>query len=152
MEPKVISKDALIVVGKSGGGLETGETWQKFMDLYDKYGINEQISNNEIYKVKIYYKIIPDALVGMISSTTEQNPLYNVVSIPAYEYAIFDAPLASYTEQLKSVDNWIRNNEKYKQGTIDGCRFLIEYYGSRYDEEEIDSSVIEIWVPLAPKE
>ena len=69
MKPKFIKKDELIVVGQRGSSYETGAIWQKFLDLYDKFGIFEQISKNELYKVRLINGKKFDVHFGMLTNS-----------------------------------------------------------------------------------
>lgn len=153
MKPKFIKKDELIVVGQRGSSYETGAIWQKFLDLYDKFGIFEQISKNELYKVRLINGKKFDVHFGMLTANKRQSPFYKMLNIPAFEYAVFEVALAKgYDEQIVEIEEWIKNDEKYEQGRIEGTRFLIEHYGVKYKEDDFDNSVIEIMMPIVEKE
>lgn len=153
MTPKIMKKPELIVVGSKGGEFETGVVWQKFLDLYDKYAMFEQISNNELFKVKIGTGRNTEVYIGMLSSTNRQSPFYRSIIIPEHEYAVFEIALVDgYKEKLTEIEEWIKNNKDYEQARIKDNRFLIEYYGEKYNENDFENSSIEVWVPLVKKE
>ncbi|HEY8363938.1 MAG TPA: GyrI-like domain-containing protein [Haloplasmataceae bacterium] len=150
--PKTIHKDSMIIVGEQGSGFETGAIWQKFTDLYDKYGMNEQISENEIYKVKILYGRKFDVHIGRLSTSMVQTPLYKILTIPPFEYVVFECKLSDYNNHMQMVNEWLENNPLYEQGLLNNNKFIIEYYGPRFNEDDFDESIIEIYLPIVKKQ
>lgn len=152
MKPKKVKKPELIIVGAKGGEFETGAVWQKFLDLYDKYALFEQISNNEILKAKLYMKEKTEVYIGMVAGTNKQNFFYRHIIIPEFEYFVFKIPAVDYVEKLKEIEEWMKNHKEYNQGKVNGNRFLIEQYGEEFDENDLENSKIEIWIPIVKKE
>lgn len=152
LKPIKVKKPELIIVGAKGGEFETGVVWQKFLDLYDKYALFEQISNNEILKVKLFMKDKTEVYVGMVAGTNRQNFFYRHIIIPEFEYYVFKIPADDYVEKLIEIDEFMKNNKEYQPGKVNGNKFLIEQYGEEFDENDFENSTIDIWVPIVKKE
>jgi len=153
LTPKILKKSDLIVIGSKGKEFETGAVWQKFLDLYDKYGMYEQLSSNEIYKIKLFMDKKTEVYIGMLSNTKRQSPFYRNLIIPENEYAVFEIALIDgYKEKLNEIDEWIKTNKKYDQAKLNDNRFLIEHYGKKFDENDFENSKIDVWVPIVKKQ
>lgn len=148
MEPKVIKQEELLIAGVSGDGNKTGEVWQQFIELEKKIGIKNKLSDNG-YEVRIYNGDGCTCHVGVAVSDCDIDSAFTVLKLPASTYAAFEVYVArGYDSANEAMDQWVEaNKDKYGERKLNGCHYVVEYYGERFKGDSEDS-VVEIWIPV----
>jgi AraC-like DNA-binding protein/predicted transcriptional regulator YdeE len=148
VNPKIIKRDKLIIVGISGNGCKTGEVWEQFMELIKTAEIPNKLSDNG-YEIRIYDNGECVVHVGYATSGTDIDKKLTAVVLPASHYAAFDVyPAKGYESENSAMDEWLLKNEKgYSQRLFDGKQYAVEFYDERFKGDNADS-IVEIWVPV----
>lgn len=148
VHPRIIKKEELLIAGITGDGSKTYEIWQKFMGLYKKVGVKNKLSGNG-YEIRIYNDYECRCHVGVCVSGSETDDAYTVMKLPASTYAVFEVYVArGYDSENDAIDEWLEaNSKRYKQRTIDGAPYVVEYYDERF-EGDSENSIVEIWIPI----
>ncbi|NLM11249.1 MAG: GyrI-like domain-containing protein [Clostridiaceae bacterium] len=148
MHPKIIKKGELLIAGVTGDGSKIRELWQKFIELCEKTGVKNKLSDNG-YEIRIYNENQCRCHVGVRVSDSESDSHFTVLKLPASTYAAFEVYVArGYDSENEAMDEWLEaNRDKYKQRRIDGSPYVIEYYDERFDGDSEDS-IVEIWIPI----
>lgn len=148
VNPKIIKRSKLIIVGVSGDGRKTGEVWERFMELIKAVELTNKLSDNG-YEIRIYDNDECIVHVGYAVSDTDIDKRLSTVVLPATRYAAFDVyPAKGYESENSAMDEWLLNNEKgYAQRLFDGKQYAVEFYDERFKGNSADS-IVEIWVPI----
>jgi predicted transcriptional regulator YdeE len=151
VHPNLIKKGSLLIAGVTGDGNQTGEIWQKFMELNQKIGLKNKLSDNG-YEIRIYNDVCCECHVGLAVSDSDVDESFSIVKLPASEYASFDVYVSrGYDSENSAMNEWLETNEEgYSQKMYDGKPYCIEYYDERFQGNEADS-IVEIWVPIEKK-
>ncbi|MHB1153860.1 MAG: GyrI-like domain-containing protein [Eubacteriales bacterium] len=148
MNPHIFQKEALIIAGVTGDGNKTGELWENYIRLNKVIGLSNKLSDNG-FEVRIYSDNECICHVGVSVSDKNVNNSYNLLELPASEYASFLVKVAKgYDSENFAMDEWLKQNkDKYNQKLYVGKPYVIEYYDERFHGNETDS-VVEIWIPI----
>ena len=151
MHPNIIKRDSLLIAGVTGDGAKTGEIWNHFMEINEKIGLNNKLSDNG-YEVRIYTESECICHVGFAVSDNNINDAFSILQIPASEYASFDVYVAKgYESENAAMDEWLEaNKDRYVQKLYDGKPYVVEFYDERFHGDNADS-IVEIWVPIEKK-
>jgi predicted transcriptional regulator YdeE len=153
MEPKIITKEALIVAGVTGSGDETGKAWEAFMKL-DKLNPLKNKVGEEGYEIRMYPggEGPGEVHVGVQVKDARVPAEYKVISLPAFKYAEFEIyPSKGYGSSNAEMSNWLSENARvYREGRLDDKSFAVEVYDKRYKGEQDSTSVVGILVPIVP--
>ena len=151
MEPKIISKKALLIAGVSGSGDETGKAWEAFMKLNKINPLKNQVGE-EGYEIRMYPggEGPGEVHVGVQVKDARVPSEYKVVSVPAFLYAEFEIyPSKGYGSSNAAMNKWLSDNQKvYKEGRLGDKGFAIEIYDKRYKGEKDPVSMVGILVPI----
>jgi len=90
MEPKILTRETLLIAGVTGRGDETGKAWEAFMEL-DKANTLKNKVSEEGYEIRMYPggKGPGVVHVGMQVKDARVPKEYKVISLPASLYAEF---------------------------------------------------------------
>lgn len=148
MHPRIMEKEELLIAGVTGDGSKTHEIWERFIELNEKIGFKNKLSNNG-YEVRIYDENRCACHVGVCVSDSEIDCAFTLMKLPASTYASFEVYVArGYDSENDAMDEWLKaNKEKYVQRLIDGKPYVVEYYDERFDGDSEDS-IVEIWIPI----
>lgn len=148
VHPNLIKKGPLLIAGVTGDGSKTGELWQNFMDINEKIGLKNKLSDNG-FEIRIYSENECKCYVGCAVSDSNVDNSYTLLKLPASEYASFDVYVAKgYESENSAMNEWLdANKERYTQKLYDGKPYAIEFYDERFNGNEKDS-IVEIWVPI----
>ena len=153
MEPKIYSREDLLIAGVSGRGDETGKVWEAFMKL-EKISPLENVAEEVGYEVRMYPGGVGpgEVHVGMIVKDASVPAEYKVISLPASLYAEFIIyPSKGWESSNAEMDRWLSENAaKYKQAYLDNKAYAIEIYDERYKGDKDSESVVGILVPIIP--
>jgi AraC family transcriptional regulator len=165
MEPKIIEKDGIILVGmdfcgnpyKEAGGWshqnEIGRLWQRYSNYMDKH--KEKVKNkvsdagyevwiDDIEKLDEKEKYI---FVGEEISKVEDVPLGLVVKmLPTCTYAVFTLKGKDITSNWGKMiyEEWLP-----KSGFAAAYDFLIEYYDpARFKGMDNEESELDVYLPI----
>ena len=151
MEPKIVSREALLIAGVIGSGDETGKVWEAYLKLEKLSPLTNAVENIG-YEVRMYPGGVGPGQVhiGMNVKDTNVPPEYKLLSLPASLYAEFVIyPAKGYGSSNAEMEKWISDNaEKYKQRYIDDKSYGIEVYDERFKGNEDPESVVGILVPI----
>ena len=153
MEPKIYSREVLLVAGVLGSGDETGKVWEAYEKL-EKVNPLKNAVENVGYEVRMYPGGVGpgEVHIGMNVKDTNVPPEYKILSLPASLYAEFEIyPSKGYESSNEEMDKWLSENDgRYKQRYIDNKSYGIEIYDERFKGNEDPESVVGIIVPLIP--
>lgn len=153
MEPKIYSREELLIAGVSGSGDETGKVWEAYMKL-EKISPLENVAEEIGYEVRMYPGgVAPGEVhVGMSVKDTGVPAEYKIVSLPASLYAEFIIyPAKGWESSNAEMNKWLSENaEKYKQAYLGNKAYAIEIYDERYKGDKDPKSVVGIMVPIIP--
>lgn len=152
MEPKTLSKEALLIAGVTGSGDETGKVWEAFMKL-DKINPLKNKVGEDGYEIRMYPgEGLGEVHVGMRVKDTRVPAEYKVISLPPSLYAEFEIyPSKGYTSSNDEMEKWLSENAGvYKEGHLGDKTFAVEVYDKRYKGEKDPTSVVGILVPIVP--
>ena len=108
MNPRMISQGELLIAGVTGDGSQTGELWQRFMELDKRIGLKNKVSDNG-YEVRIYSGDECKCHVGVCVSDNNVDSSYTLLRLPASAYAAFKVYVAQgYDSQNDAMDEWLR--------------------------------------------
>lgn len=152
VNPKIIKKDALHILGVSGDGNKTWEVWNTFETKKGEHPIPDKLSDNG-YEIRLYENDTSTVHVGLavLEGTAALN--YTCVHLPASKYACFDVYVAQgYDSENNAMNQWLETNEEgYVERLLEnGAHYCVEYYDGRFSGEEA-GSIVEIWIPIESK-
>lgn len=151
MNPHIFEKEALVIAGVTGDGSKTGELWQNYIKLNKETFLSNKLSDNG-FEVRIYSENKCICHVGVSVSDKNVNGLFDLLELPASEYASFEVKVAKgYDSENSAISEWLKlNKDKYTQKLYEGKPYIIEFYDERFHGNETDS-VMDIWVPIEKK-
>lgn len=150
IEPKIIRKGELSIVGVLGNGQTTGQVWDDFMARENKHPIIGQKEDSG-YEVRMYNEDQTcDCLVGVHADIHKNLSHYDTKILPDVLYAVFEIyPAKGYESQNSAIDKWVKQNkDKYQAFRFENKSYAIEYYDERFKGNEDMNSVLEIWIPV----
>jgi len=153
MEPKIFSKEALLIAGVSGSGDETGKVWEAFMKL-DKVSPLQNKVGEIGYEIRMYPGGVGpgEVHIGMQVKNTSVPAEYKVISMPASLYAEFEIyPAKGYGSSNAEMEKWLSENAGvYKEGRLEDKTYAVEVYDDRFIGNSDPESVVGILVPIIP--
>jgi len=153
MEPKILTKEALLIAGVTGSGDETGKAWEAFMKLDIITPLKNKVGE-EGYEIRMYPggEGPGEVHVGMPVKDARVPAEYKAIAIPASLYAEFDIyPSKGYESSNAEMEKWLQENAGvYKQGRLGNKNYAVEVYDKRYKGEKDPASVVGILIPIAP--
>lgn len=150
MEPKLISKEAIMVAGITGGGDETGKAWEAFMKI-DKLNPLKNKVGEEGYEIRMYPgEGTGDVHVGVQVKDARVPPEYKIISLPASLYAEFEIYSSKGWESSNAeINNWLSENSGfYQQSRLGDKTYAVEVYDKRYKGDKDPASVVGILIPI----
>jgi AraC family transcriptional regulator len=156
MKPKLTRKPGMTLVGLVGcapevGKLDIGGLWQRFEDKHSR-SIKHQVEGKG-YEIHIEEETTPPmhfCLVGVEVGKLEDLPVELFAKVvPACEYAVFTHHFrdGGFGHAFKVVYDWLSNSDY-----ASAYQFDIQCYDSRFKSPEDPESIIEIWVPVNPRQ
>ncbi|MBN1315781.1 MAG: GyrI-like domain-containing protein [Anaerolineales bacterium] len=165
MEPKMVEKDSMILVGfsffgdpfmMSGGWTEEneiGRLWNRFIAFFFKHRneIKHTVSNTVMYEVHIQYEVTKstgelEVFTGVEVAKLEDVPIEMLVKIlPPSTYAVFTL----YGQEISSdwqkmIQGWMKESGYSPRGN-----FGLQCYDERFKGlDRIDESILDIMVPV----
>ncbi len=152
MEPKIFIKDAFIIAGVAGSGDETAKVWEAYMKVNQVSPLKNQ-AGTEFYEIRLYPGEGPGKIhVGPAVKDAKIPKEYKAFQVPAATYAEFEInPAKGYESGNAIMSEWLEDNAaKYKEARLDGLKYCIEIYDSRFKGNDNPESVVGIWVPIVP--
>jgi len=148
VNPKIITRDEIIIACTVGDGNKTYEVWQAFEKLSNSKPLNNKVSDNG-YEVRIYGDNKCTVYTGLSVYDEQVHSDYTIFKIPLSKYASFDVyPANGYDSENKAMDEWLAtNNEGYSERLLDGNHYCVEFYDERFKGNEA-GSIVEIWIPI----
>jgi len=148
VNPKLLKKPALFIAGTSGDGERTAEVWAAFEELVKQHPLRNKLSSDG-YEVRICDAHRHTVHVGYMVKSTEVDPVYKVISLPASEYASFDVYVANgYDSENNAMMEWLATNEQgYAERLLDNAHYCVEFYDERFTGND-EGSIVEIWMPV----
>jgi predicted transcriptional regulator YdeE len=154
MEPKIYSREALLIAGVSGSGDETARAWEAFMKLTKLSPLTNQ-AGEEGYEIRLYAADGQCRVhVGLPVKDQSIPSEYQIMSLPGSLYAEFEIrPSRGYTSSNATIDRWLADNTaRYKERLLADKHLAVEVYDKRYKGEEDPESVVGILIPVVPVE
>ena len=165
MEPKIIDKDQIILVGfgffgdpfaSSGGwteGNEIGRLWQRFETyLTNNMDRIKYLTNQEVgYEVHIHHEETMskghyEVFVGMEVEKLEDVPIELLVKIlPPAKYAVFTLVGEQITSDwFKMIKDW-----QLRSGYEQAYNYGFQFYDQRFKGlDKIEESILDVYVPI----
>ena len=153
VNPKMIKRGALAVAGISGDGSKTGEVWQAFMKLHEEKPLADMLSpSGGSYEIRLYDGDKCTVHVGCTVNGAPSDAAYELRTLPASEYAVFDVYVANgYESENNAMSEWLRTNAQgYSERLLGDAHYCVEYYDERFNGSEA-GSIMEIWMPVEKK-
>ena len=130
MQPKIISRDKLCIIGLSGDGTKTGEIWNDFDNRFKENPFPKADENG--YEIRFWNEAMKgkDVHVGFLTDS-EQVDGFDTIVVPATEYAVFEVLVVNgYDSGNAEMDKWLADNSMLlKCLEIDGNGFIIRWRG-----------------------
>jgi len=152
MEPKIFSKEALLIAGVTGSGDETGKAWGAFTKLNKINPLQNKVGEDG-YEIRMYSGEGPGEVhVGLQVRDARVPAEFKVVSLPASMYAEFEIyPSKGWESSNTEMNNWLSENTGvYKERRLGDKSYAVEVYDKRYKGDRDPASVVGILVPIAP--
>lgn len=148
LNPRIIKCGELIIAGVSGDGNKTGEVWGAFEKLSKVSPINKKLSENG-YEVRLYTDDTCKVHVGFAVSDENAGSGYEVIKLPASNYASFEVYVANgYESENNAMNEWLKTNQEgYTEKLLNTSHYCVEYYDERFSGSE-SGSIVEIWIPI----
>ena len=153
VNPKMIKRGALAVAGISGDGNKTGEVWQAFSKLHEEKPLADTLSpSGGSYEIRLYDGDLCTVHVGCAVNGAPGDDAYELRTLPASEYAVFDVYVANgYESENNAMSEWLRTNAQgYSERLLGDTHYCVEYYDERFNGSEA-GSIVEIWMPVEKK-
>jgi AraC family transcriptional regulator len=155
MEPKIVGKPEMILVGMVGCGSDVGQLdihglWQRFINEHSG-SIKHQIGEKS-YELHIQEETQPPmhfCLIGVQVQKIEDIPIELFAKVvPACQYAVFTHSFKAggFGHAFELVSDWLENS-----GYTAAYPFDIQCYDARFKGPDNPESVLEIHVPIVPK-
>ena len=156
MKPEFVKKPEVTLVGLIGcapevGQLDIGGLWQRYEDRHSR-SIKHEVEGKG-YEIHIEEETAPPmhfCLVGVEVSKIEDLPVELFAKVvPACAYAVFTHQFkdGGFGDAFKVVYEWIE-----KSDFTPAYQFDIQCYDARFKGPEDPESIIEIWVPVVPRQ
>jgi predicted transcriptional regulator YdeE len=151
MEPKIISQRQMLIAGVSGLSNQTAQTWAAYRQISKTTPLNNK-SNEYGYEIRLYSENgEAEVHIGMCVNDANVPEGYQVMSLPAALYAEFKIfPAKGYTSSNQEMERWLSASPIYNQERLDGKRYSVLVYDSRYKGEKDPASVVACWIPVKP--
>lgn len=154
MNPKMMKKNNMILVGVTGEEKETAELWKRFMKFDAECPSINKVSDDG-YEVRIFddmtgcVKVFVGCEINKDSEHRANYGVYECLELPSSEYASFDVYVQDgYESENNAISEWLDSNEKgYVENSFEGKSYCIEHYDARFDGAA-EESIVEIWVPV----
>jgi len=150
MQPKIIKCGKMQITGLTGDGNKTSAVWNEFDSRYKEKPFPKIDENG--YEIRFFNKEKEgrDVHVGFSVEPGREIAGFDVIVIPASEYAVFEVLVANgYDSGNAKMDKWLADNSnRLKCGEIDGAGFIMEVYGEKFKGGNQPDSIVEFWVPL----
>lgn len=107
VHPRMIEKGELLIAGVTGDGSKTHEIWERFMELDEKVGLKNKLSDNG-YEIRIYDNDRCTCHVGVCVSDGEADSVFSLMKLPASTYASFEVYVARATtvKTMQWMNGW----------------------------------------------
>ena len=155
MQPQFVSKPEMTLVGIVGCGSDV--TKIDICGLWERFdGQSEHVKHQakgKGYEIHIQEETNPPmhfCLVGVEVQGIEHLPIEMFAKmIPACEYAVFTHRFkdGGFSYAFKAAYDWLKNSEH-----TSAYHFDIQCYDSRFKSPDDPDSVVEIWVPIMPRQ
>ncbi len=156
MKPEFVKKPEMTLVGLVGCAPEVGQLdivglWQRFEDNHSR-SIKHEVEGKG-YEIHIEEETTPPmhfCLVGVAVRRIEDLPVELFAKVvPACEYTVFTHHFrdGGFGDACKAVHEWVANSDY-----TPAYGFDIQCYDSRFKGPEDPESIIEIWVPVVPRQ
>ncbi len=151
VNPNIIKRGAMVIAGVSGDGNKTWEVWNRFESLIKEKPVENKLSENS-YEVRLYDGEKSIVHVGFLVSGDEAEHPYEIIRLPASQYASFDVYVEKgYESENDAMNEWLGTNSGgYSEKLLDDKHYCVEYYDERFNGSEA-GSIVEIWIPVEKK-
>lgn len=148
VNPTMMKRKKLYIVGTDGPGEKTGEVWAAYEALAEQNPPKNRIDENG-YEVRLYKDGVSTVHVGCAVTGPEVPEGYKIIELPEGEYASFDVYVAQgYDSENTAMNTWmIEHADRYRERLLDGANHVVEFYDERFSGDEANS-IVEIWVPV----
>jgi predicted transcriptional regulator YdeE len=151
MQPKIVTKDAIIIAGVAGAGDETAKVWETFMKLEKMNPLKNQVGEVG-YEVRMYPgEEGPGKIhVGVPVKDSNVPKEYKLFFVPAATYAEFEIyPAKGYGSSNAEMSKWLEDNAAtYQPALLDGMHYGIEVYDQRFKGNDNPESVVGFLEPI----
>lgn len=155
MEPECVKKPEMTLVGIVGCGSDVSQLdicglWERFEKQREH--IKHQVEG-KYYEVHIQEETTPPmhfCLVGVEVQRIEHMPIEMFANVvPSCEYAVFTHQFkdGGFNHAFKAVYDWLGHSDH-----ASAYQFDIQCYDSRFRSQDDPLSVVEIWVPIIPRQ
>jgi predicted transcriptional regulator YdeE len=154
MKPKIITKEAFLIVGVPGSGDETAKVWETYMKLEKVSPLKNQVGEVG-YEVRMYPAEGPGKIfVGVQVKDSNVPKEYKLFFVPAATYAEFEIyPAKGYESSNAEMSKWLEDTAGvYKQALLDGMHYGIEVYDKRFKGNDNPESVVGFLEPIVKVE
>lgn len=147
LNPKIIKKEAMHIVGSVGGWQETAQVWADFEAKAARLGKH---GDHNGYEVRIWNGHDNPVYAGHNLRGQAAPEGFASIRLPAGEYAAFEVFVSDgYDSENDAMAQWLQTNGMgYAERLLDGAHFVVEFYDGRFEGDE-SGSIVEIWVPIA---
>lgn len=150
MEPRIIERGEIILVGTAWFCDSVGPLWRLYQKLHPQV---KNIAADVGLEFHVYRQEYVDGnrhfcMTGIEVSEVADLPLELCIKrLPPAQYAVFTRHFGTATREqaYAGVEAWLREN-----GYAD-IFYDLQYYDDRYKGEENPESEVDIWVPLSKK-
>lgn len=146
MDPKVIAKSEMILVGLTSDRSDIHGLWMKYSD---KAGAIPNKVEGRGYELHRFLKDSIEVTVGEAVTQADSIPEgMSVIHVPAGQYAIFTHRLANggYEGLNLVMEKWLTTGP-YEHSD----NFMIEVYDERFKGGDQPDSEIDFWIPVRPR-
>jgi len=149
MQPNIIYIDKLNITGLTGDGRKTGKIWNKFDSRYNKKPFPKADENG--YEIR--FEDGAEIFVGFAAESADTPAGFQIIALPATEYAVFDVHVANgYESRNAEIDQWLADNAaRYEQCMLNGAGYVVLCYSEKFKGGNQPDSIVEIWVPVIEK-
>lgn len=146
MDPQIISKEDMTIVGMTSDRSDIHGLWMKYSDKAK--ALQDKVAGAG-YELHRFLGDKVEVTVGEAVTSADAVPDgMTVTHVPAGQYAVFTHRLANGGyEGLNSVmENWLTSGPYEKSDN-----FIIEVYGERFKGGNQPDSEIDFWIPVKPR-
>ena len=146
MEPKIITKKEMIIVGLTSDRSDICGLWTKYSEREKDIEHKVEGAGYELHR---FLKDSIEVTVGIEVTQAEAiSEGLSVIHVPAGQYAIFTHRIANGGyEGLNPVMNKWLTTGSYEQAD----NFIIEVYDERFKGGNQPDSEIDFWIPIKPR-